>query len=106
MARGGRAGHIGKWAPEMMLRLPITDKADVWGSGVALLELYSGRASARVSFFVYLFFLLHICGKLFFCYICCFINVFFAPVSFLLPFKATPAPINLKKQTAPVFKTL
>ncbi|CAJ1443328.1 unnamed protein product [Effrenium voratum] len=41
-AEGG-AGHIGKWAPEMMLRLPITDKADVWGSGVALLELYSGR---------------------------------------------------------------
>jgi len=41
-AEGG-AGHIGKWAPEMMLRLPITDKADVWGQGVALLELYSGR---------------------------------------------------------------
>lgn len=41
-AEGG-AGHIGKWAPEMMLRLPITDKADVWGQAVALLELYSGR---------------------------------------------------------------
>lgn len=41
-AEGG-AGHIGKWAPEMMLRLPITDKADVWGHAVALLELYSGR---------------------------------------------------------------
>lgn len=25
------------------LRLPITDKADVWGHAVALLELYSGR---------------------------------------------------------------
>ena len=29
------------------LRLPITDKADVWGQGVALLELYSGRPLGR-----------------------------------------------------------
>mmetsp|Transcript_53899 Transcript_53899/g.101000 ORF Transcript_53899/g.101000 Transcript_53899/m.101000 type:complete len:663 (+) Transcript_53899:118-2106(+) len=41
-AEGG-AGHIGKWAPEMMLRIPVTDKADVWGHAVALMELYSGR---------------------------------------------------------------
>jgi serine/threonine protein kinase len=38
------AGHLGKWTPEMMLRLPITDKSDVWGLAVSLLELYSGRA--------------------------------------------------------------
>ena len=31
------------------LRLPITDKADVWGQGVALLELYSGRPLGRVA---------------------------------------------------------
>eukprot|EP00931_Biecheleriopsis_adriatica_P051307 TRINITY_DN29745_c0_g1_i1.p1 TRINITY_DN29745_c0_g1~~TRINITY_DN29745_c0_g1_i1.p1 ORF type:complete len:696 (+),score=142.66 TRINITY_DN29745_c0_g1_i1:150-2237(+) len=41
-AEGG-AGHIGKWAPEMILRLPITCVADVWGQAVALCELYSGR---------------------------------------------------------------
>merc|ERR1712048_1539213 len=38
------AGHIGKWAPEMALRLKITDRADVWGLAISLLELYSGRA--------------------------------------------------------------
>lgn len=37
------AGHIGKWAPEMVLRLPITAKHDVWGHAVALFELYAGR---------------------------------------------------------------
>eukprot|EP00746_Dinoflagellata_sp_MGD_P065586 gnl/MRDRNA2_/MRDRNA2_27313_c0_seq1.p1 gnl/MRDRNA2_/MRDRNA2_27313_c0~~gnl/MRDRNA2_/MRDRNA2_27313_c0_seq1.p1 ORF type:complete len:646 (-),score=115.60 gnl/MRDRNA2_/MRDRNA2_27313_c0_seq1:22-1959(-) len=39
----GGAGHLGKWAPEMALRLPITAKADVWGLAVSLLELHSGR---------------------------------------------------------------
>ena len=29
------------------LRLPITDKADVWGHAVALLELYSGRVLVK-----------------------------------------------------------
>lgn len=33
--------------PFSRLRLPITDKADVWGQGVALLELYSGRPLGR-----------------------------------------------------------
>eukprot|EP00928_Gymnodinium_smaydae_P028837 TRINITY_DN21893_c0_g1_i2.p1 TRINITY_DN21893_c0_g1~~TRINITY_DN21893_c0_g1_i2.p1 ORF type:complete len:304 (-),score=47.68 TRINITY_DN21893_c0_g1_i2:129-911(-) len=42
LAEGG-AGHLGKWAPEMILRLPITDRADVWGLGVVLLELHCGR---------------------------------------------------------------
>jgi serine/threonine protein kinase len=37
------AGHVGKWAPEMVLRLPVTHKADVWGLAVALLELHCGR---------------------------------------------------------------
>ena len=32
----------------MMLRIPITDKADVWGHAVALLELYCGRCLAEV----------------------------------------------------------
>lgn len=44
LAEGG-AGHVGKWAPEMVLRLPITHKADVWGLSVALLELHCGRAT-------------------------------------------------------------
>jgi serine/threonine protein kinase len=39
------AGHVGKWAPEMILRLPITHKADVWGLAVALLELHAGRTT-------------------------------------------------------------
>jgi serine/threonine protein kinase len=43
LAEGG-AGHLGKWAPEMVLRLPITDRADVWGLAVSLLELYCGGA--------------------------------------------------------------
>eukprot|EP00930_Biecheleria_cincta_P084399 TRINITY_DN7387_c0_g5_i1.p1 TRINITY_DN7387_c0_g5~~TRINITY_DN7387_c0_g5_i1.p1 ORF type:complete len:599 (+),score=127.73 TRINITY_DN7387_c0_g5_i1:109-1905(+) len=42
LAEGG-AGHLGKWAPEMVLRLAITARADVWGFAIALLELYSGR---------------------------------------------------------------
>jgi serine/threonine protein kinase len=42
LAEGG-AGHLGKWAPEMVLRLPITCLADVWGLAVAQLELYAGR---------------------------------------------------------------
>jgi serine/threonine protein kinase len=44
LAEGG-AGHVGKWAPEMVLRLPITHKADVWGLAVSLLELHCGRAT-------------------------------------------------------------
>lgn len=43
LAEGG-AGHMGKWALEMFLRLPITDRADVWGLAVTLLELISKRA--------------------------------------------------------------
>jgi len=43
LAEGG-AGHVGKWAPEMYLRLPITDRTDVWGLAVTLLELISKRA--------------------------------------------------------------
>jgi len=41
----GGAGHVGKWAPETVLRLPITHKADVWGLAVALLELHCGRTT-------------------------------------------------------------
>eukprot|EP00927_Polykrikos_kofoidii_P054485 TRINITY_DN48898_c0_g1_i1.p1 TRINITY_DN48898_c0_g1~~TRINITY_DN48898_c0_g1_i1.p1 ORF type:complete len:804 (+),score=152.82 TRINITY_DN48898_c0_g1_i1:74-2485(+) len=40
----GGAGHLGKWAPEMVLRLPITDRADIWGLAVSLLEMNCGRA--------------------------------------------------------------
>jgi serine/threonine protein kinase len=43
LAEGG-AGHMGKWALEMFLRLPITDRSDVWGLAVTLLELISKRA--------------------------------------------------------------
>merc|ERR1711972_909709 len=42
LAEGG-AGHLGKWAPEMILRLPITDRCDVWGLAITTLEVYSGR---------------------------------------------------------------
>lgn len=42
LAEGG-AGHLGKWAPEMCLRLPITHRGDVWGVAVSLCELYCGR---------------------------------------------------------------
>lgn len=37
------AGHLGKWAPEMALRLPITHRSDVWGVAVSLCELHCGR---------------------------------------------------------------
>jgi len=43
LAEGG-AGHLGKWAPEMALRLAITDRTDVWGMAISLLELHCGRA--------------------------------------------------------------
>jgi len=42
LAEGG-AGHLGKWSPEMTLRLPISHKGDVWGLAVALCELHCGR---------------------------------------------------------------
>ena len=31
LAEGG-AGHLGKWSPEMILRLPIGHRSDVWGT--------------------------------------------------------------------------
>lgn len=46
LAEGG-AGHLGKWAPEMCLRLPITHRGDVWGLAVSLCELYCGRCVWR-----------------------------------------------------------
>eukprot|EP00930_Biecheleria_cincta_P032899 TRINITY_DN22791_c0_g1_i1.p1 TRINITY_DN22791_c0_g1~~TRINITY_DN22791_c0_g1_i1.p1 ORF type:complete len:652 (+),score=136.90 TRINITY_DN22791_c0_g1_i1:127-2082(+) len=46
LAEGG-AGHLGKWAPEMCLRLPITHRGDIWGIAVALCELYCGRCVWR-----------------------------------------------------------
>eukprot|EP00929_Paragymnodinium_shiwhaense_P007263 TRINITY_DN111199_c0_g1_i1.p1 TRINITY_DN111199_c0_g1~~TRINITY_DN111199_c0_g1_i1.p1 ORF type:complete len:740 (+),score=186.12 TRINITY_DN111199_c0_g1_i1:186-2405(+) len=46
LAEGG-AGHLGKWSPEMVLRLPITHKNDVWGLAIALCELYCGRVVWR-----------------------------------------------------------
>eukprot|EP00928_Gymnodinium_smaydae_P044110 TRINITY_DN29449_c0_g2_i1.p1 TRINITY_DN29449_c0_g2~~TRINITY_DN29449_c0_g2_i1.p1 ORF type:complete len:856 (+),score=240.72 TRINITY_DN29449_c0_g2_i1:96-2570(+) len=42
LAEGG-AGHLGKWSPEMILRLPITHVGDVWGVGISLCELHCGR---------------------------------------------------------------
>mmetsp|Transcript_320 Transcript_320/g.1107 ORF Transcript_320/g.1107 Transcript_320/m.1107 type:complete len:642 (-) Transcript_320:60-1985(-) len=42
LAEGG-AGHLGKWSPEMTLRLPITHRSDVWGVSVSLCELHCGR---------------------------------------------------------------
>lgn len=39
----GGAGHLGKWSPEMVLRLPITHASDVWGMAISLCELYCGR---------------------------------------------------------------
>mmetsp|Transcript_122438 Transcript_122438/g.305674 ORF Transcript_122438/g.305674 Transcript_122438/m.305674 type:complete len:710 (+) Transcript_122438:148-2277(+) len=42
LAEGG-AGHLGKWSPEMALRLPITHKGDVWGVAISLCELHCGR---------------------------------------------------------------
>lgn len=46
-AEGGQ-GHLGKWPPEMVLGLPITCAADVWGLAVTLCELYTGRFMWRV----------------------------------------------------------
>jgi serine/threonine protein kinase len=46
LAEGG-AGHLGKWSPEMTLRLPITHKGDVWGLAVSLCELHCGRCVWR-----------------------------------------------------------
>mmetsp|Transcript_112875 Transcript_112875/g.207178 ORF Transcript_112875/g.207178 Transcript_112875/m.207178 type:complete len:1342 (-) Transcript_112875:80-4105(-) len=43
----GGAGHVGKWSPEMALRLPISPVADVWGLSVSLCELHTGRAVWR-----------------------------------------------------------
>mmetsp|Transcript_31168 Transcript_31168/g.71987 ORF Transcript_31168/g.71987 Transcript_31168/m.71987 type:complete len:632 (+) Transcript_31168:114-2009(+) len=42
LAEGG-AGHLGKWAPEMTLRLAIGHRADIWGTAVSLCELLCGR---------------------------------------------------------------
>jgi len=42
LAEGG-AGHLGKWSPEMALRLPITHKGDVWGVVISICELHCGR---------------------------------------------------------------
>jgi len=41
-AEGGQ-GHLGKWSPEMILRLPISHVADVWGLAITLCELHTGR---------------------------------------------------------------
>lgn len=46
LAEGGQ-GHLGKWPPEMVLQLPITHVADVWGLAVALCELHCGRSMWR-----------------------------------------------------------
>jgi serine/threonine protein kinase len=45
----GGAGHLGKWPPEMSLRLPITHRADVWGLAVCLCELHCGRNAWRIA---------------------------------------------------------
>lgn len=42
LAEGG-AGHLGKWSPEMVLRLPITNRADIWGAAISCCELHCGR---------------------------------------------------------------
>jgi len=46
LAEGG-AGHLGKWSPEMTLRLPITHRGDVWGLAISLCELHCGRSVWR-----------------------------------------------------------
>lgn len=46
LAEGG-AGHLGKWSPEMALRLPITHQTDVWGVAVSLCELHCLRSVWR-----------------------------------------------------------
>jgi len=46
LAEGG-AGHLGKWSPEMALRLPITHKGDVWGVAISLCELHCARLMWR-----------------------------------------------------------
>jgi len=46
LAEGGQ-GHLGKWPPEMIFKLPITHVADVWGLTVTLCELHSGRRMWR-----------------------------------------------------------
>lgn len=46
LAEGG-AGHLGKWSPEMTLRLPITHRGDVWGLAISLCELHCGRCVWR-----------------------------------------------------------
>jgi len=46
LAEGG-AGHLGKWSPEMALRLPITHRADIWGIAITICELHCGRSVWR-----------------------------------------------------------
>lgn len=46
LAEGG-AGHLGKWSPEMALRIPITHMNDVWGMAISICELYCGRSMWR-----------------------------------------------------------
>lgn len=46
LAEGG-AGHLGKWSPEMTLRLPIGHRSDIWGAAVSLCELHCGRVVWR-----------------------------------------------------------
>eukprot|EP00931_Biecheleriopsis_adriatica_P083889 TRINITY_DN5757_c0_g1_i1.p1 TRINITY_DN5757_c0_g1~~TRINITY_DN5757_c0_g1_i1.p1 ORF type:complete len:750 (-),score=172.32 TRINITY_DN5757_c0_g1_i1:87-2336(-) len=46
LAEGG-AGHLGKWAPEMILRLPIGHRGDVWGVAISLCELFCQRQMWR-----------------------------------------------------------
>eukprot|EP00438_Fugacium_kawagutii_P030289 Skav235052 [mRNA] locus=scaffold3697:82127:91955:- [translate_table: standard] len=46
LAEGG-AGHLGKWSPEMTLRLPIGHRSDIWGVAVTLCELHCGRVVWR-----------------------------------------------------------
>lgn len=43
----GGAGHLGKWSPEMTLRLAIDHKGDVWGFAVCLCELHCHRNAWR-----------------------------------------------------------
>lgn len=46
LAEGGQ-GHLGKWSPEMILKLPISHVTDVWGLAITLCELHTGRCMWR-----------------------------------------------------------
>ena len=43
----GGVGHFGKWSFEMMLRIPVDHRNDVWALAITCCELFTGRFAWR-----------------------------------------------------------